>query len=96
MTNILTDNKTLKQFNNVEFINHIMKTSHIHQVASLKVFELGMKSILKEKQQLLKEYEEHQAKLKKENKVSIAFHIPSMLRIIEEMQTAFNIKYNQE
>jgi GTPase involved in cell partitioning and DNA repair len=96
MRNILADNKTLKQFNNVEFVNHIMRTSHLHQVASLKVFELGMKSILKEKQQLLKEYEEHQEKLKKENKVSIAFHIPSMIQIIEEMQTAFNIKYNQE
>lgn len=95
MRNILADNKTLKQFNNVEFVNHIMRTSHLHQVASLKVFELGMKSILKEKQQLLKEYEEHQEKLKKENKVSIAFHIPSMIQIIEEMQTAFNIKYNQ-
>ena len=95
MRNILADNKTLKQFNNVEFVNHIMRTSHLHQVASLKVFELGMKSILKEKQQLLKEYEEHQEKLKKENKVSIAFHIPSMIQIIEEIQTAFNIKYNQ-
>ena len=94
MRNILADNKTLKQFNNVEFVNHIMRTSHLHQVASLKVFELGMKSILKEKQQLLKEYEEHQEKLKKENKVSIAFHIPSMIQIIEEMQTAFNLKYN--
>ena len=94
MRNILADNKTLKQFNNVEFVNHIMRTSHLHQVASLKVFELGMKSILKEKQQLLKEYEEHQEKLKKENKVSIAFHIPSMIQIIEEIQTAFNLKYN--
>ena len=96
MNNILTDNKTIKNFTNVEFINHIMRTSHIHQVASLKVFELGMKSILSEKQQLLKEYEEHQAKLKKENEVSIAFHIPTMMRIIEEMQTAFNLKYNSK
>ena len=60
-----------------------------------KIFKLNMKTIIKEKQQLLKEYEEHQEKLKKENKVSIAFHIPSMIQIIEEMQTAFNIKYNQ-
>jgi hypothetical protein len=94
MINILTNNKTLKKFTNVEFINHIMNTSHVHQVATLKVFELGMKSILSEKEQLLKEYEEHQAKLKKENKVSIAFHIPTMIQIIEEMQTAFNLKYN--
>lgn len=96
MNNILTDNETIKNFTNVEFINHIMRTSHIHQVASLKVFELGMKSILSEKEQLLKEYQEHQEKLKKENKVSIAFHIPTMMRIIEEMQTAFNLKYNSK
>ena len=41
MNNILTDNKTLKEFNNVEFINHIMQTGHLHQVATMKIFEEG-------------------------------------------------------
>jgi hypothetical protein len=96
MNNILTDNKTLKQFNNVEFINHIMQTGHLHQVATMKIFEEGIKVILQSKPELLKQFNEHEERVRKRKDVSIAFHIPTMIQIIEEIQTAFNLKYNQQ
>jgi len=96
MNNILTDNKTLKEFNNVEFINHIMQTGHLHQVATMKIFEEGIKVILQSKPELLKQFNEHEERVKKRNHFSIAFHIPTMIQIIEEIQTAFNLKYNSK
>jgi hypothetical protein len=96
MNNILTDNKTLKEFNNVEFINHIMQTGHLHQVATMKIFEEGIKVILQSKPELLKQFNEHEERVRKRKDVSIAFHIPTMIQIIEEIQTAFNLKYNQQ
>jgi hypothetical protein len=96
MNNILTDNKTLKEFNNVEFINHIMQTGHLHQVATMKIFEEGIKVILQSKPELLKQFNEHEERVRKRKDVSIAFHIPTMIQIIEEIQTAFNLKYNSK
>ena len=56
MINILTDNKSLKEFNNTEFLTHILKTSHIHQVATMKIIEEGIKVILQSKPELLQSY----------------------------------------
>lgn len=96
MRNILTDNETLKEFNNTEFLTHILQTSHFHQVATMKIFEEGMKVILQSKPELLKQFNEHEERVKKRKDVSIAFHIPTMIQIIEEIQTAFNLKYNSK
>ena len=94
MINILTDNKSLKEFNNTEFLTHIMQTGHLHNVATMKIFEEGIKVILQSKPELLKSYYENQLDLKTRNRMSIGFHIPTMIQIIEEIQTAFNLKYN--
>jgi len=94
MNNILTDNKTLKEFSNVQFIKHIMQTGHLHQVATMKIFEEGINVILQSKPELLKSFYKKEEELKKQNKMSIAFHVPTMLQIIEEIETAFNLKYN--
>ena len=94
MINILTDNKSLKEFNNTEFLTHILKTSHIHQVATMKIIEEGIKVILQSKPELLKSYYKKQEELKNKNRISIGFCIPTMIQVIEEIQTAFNLKYN--
>jgi len=94
MKNILTDNETIKQFNNTEFLTHIMQTGHLHQVATMKIIEEGIKVILKSKPELLQSYYKKQEELKNTNRVSIGFHIPTMIQVIEEIQTAFNLKYN--
>jgi len=94
MINILTDNETLKEFNNTEFLTHILETSHFHQVATMKIFEEGIKVILESKPELLQSYYKKQEELRNENKVSIGFCIPTMIQVIEEIQTAFNLKYN--
>tara|TARA_R100001198_G_C5137137_1_gene152661 strand:+ start:416 stop:706 length:291 start_codon:yes stop_codon:yes gene_type:complete len=96
MINILTDNKSLKEFNNTEFLTHILQTSHIHQVATMKIIEEGIKVILKSKPELLKSYYKKQEDLKNTNRISIGFCIPTMIQVIEEIQTAFNLKYNNQ
>jgi hypothetical protein len=96
MRNILTNNETLKEFNNVEFIEHIMQTGHMHQIATMKIFEEGIKVILQSKPELLKSFYKKEEELKNKNRMSIAFHIPTMIQIIEEIQTAFNLKYNSK
>lgn len=94
MINILTDNKSIKQMTNQQFVNHLFETSIVHEVAITKLINAGIKATLNNKEQILKEWNQKQQETKRNISLDFGFTMPVFFQIIEEIETAFNLKYN--
>jgi hypothetical protein len=96
MINILTDNKSIKKMTNQQFINHLFETSIVHEVAITKLINAGIKATLNNKEQILTEWNQKQDHNKQNLALDLGFTMPVFFQIIEEIETAFNLKYNSK
>ena len=96
MRNILTDNNSIKKMTNQQFINHLFKTSIVHEVAITKLINAGIKATLNNKEQILTEWNQKQDHNKQNLALDLGFTMPVFFQIIEEIETAFNLKYNSK
>jgi len=96
MRNILTDNKSIKEMTNRQFVNHIFNTSIVHEVAITKLINAGIKTTLNNKEQILEEWNQKQQETKSNLALDLGFTMPVFFQIIEEIETSFNLKYNNK
>jgi PAB1-binding protein PBP1 len=93
MRNILTDNKSIKEMTNRQFVNHIFETSTAHEVILMKIIDDGIKATLSNKDKIFKEWEEASEETKKSFIDSLNCTVPGYFNYIKEIQTAYNLKY---
>ena len=96
MNNILTDNKSIKKMSNRQFVNHIFETSTVHEVVLMKIIDDGIKATLNNKDKIFKQWEEASEQTKKDFIINLGLSFPAYFTVIEEIKTAYNIKYNNK
>ncbi len=93
MKNILTDNKSIKQMSNRQFVNHIFDTSIVHEVILMKIIDDGIKATLSNKDKIFKDWEEANEETKKSFIDSLDCTVPGYFNYVEEIKIAYNLKY---
>ena len=93
MKNILTNNKTIRQMSNRQFVNHIFNTSVSHEVILMKIIDDGIKATLSNKGKILKEWEDSSEETKESFINSLDCTAPGYFNLVEEIKTAYNLKY---
>lgn len=93
MKNILTDNKTIKEMSNRQFVNHIFNTSIAHEVILMKIIDDGIKATLNNKGKILKQWEDSSEETKKSFINSLDCTAPGYFNLVDEIKTAYNLKY---
>ncbi len=96
MNNILTDNKSIKEMSNRQFVNHIFETSTVHEVVLMKIIDDGIKATLNNKEKIFKQWEEASEQTKKDFIINLGLSFPAYFTVIKEIETAYNIKYNSK
>ena len=82
-----------QQMTNDEFLEEIMNFSNygsLCQIATIQALEVGLKEMLKTKEEGLKQHEDDN-----EKGINPLIHIPSWYGVLEEIANKFQLKYGE-